>query len=71
VVRQHYVEAKQINDGIDALNSKKHSRMIGCVFNYAHTARFGSVGMFAYGYGGYGYGYGHKYGYGYGGHYER
>lgn len=67
VVRQHFVEAKQINDGIDALNSKKHSRMIGCVFNYAHSGRFGSVGMFAYGNGGYGYGYG----YGYGGHYDR
>lgn len=71
VVRQHYVEAKQINDGIDALNSKRHSRMIGCVFNYAHTARFGSVGMFAYGYGGYSYGYGYGHKYGYGGHYER
>ena len=67
VVRQHFVEAKQINDGIDSLNSKKHSRLIGCVFNYAHSGRFGSVGMFAYGNGSYGYGYG----YGYGGHYDR
>lgn len=65
VVRQHFVEAKQINDGIDSLTGAKHSRMLGCVFNYAHSGRFGSVGMFAYGNGSYGYGYG------YGGHYDR
>jgi capsular exopolysaccharide synthesis family protein len=61
VVRQHFVEARQINDGIDALGS----RVLGCVFNYARSGRFGSVGSFAYGNGSYGYGYG------YGGHYDR
>lgn len=67
VVRQHYVEARQINDGIDSLNSRKN-KVIGCVFNYAHYGRFGSVGLFAYGNGG---SYGYGYGYGYGGHYDR
>lgn len=65
VVRQHYVEAKIINDGIDSLNSRKN-RVIGCVFNYAHSGRFGSVGAFAYGNGS-----GYGYGYGYGGHYDK
>lgn len=66
VVRQHLVEAKQINDGIDSLNSRQH-KVIGCVFNYAHSGRFGSVGAFAYGNSyGYGYGYGS-----YGGHYDK
>ena len=64
VVRQHFVEAKQINDRIDALNGGRH-RVIGCVFNYAHSGRFGSVGAFAYGNSRYGYGYG------YGGHYGK
>ncbi|MBQ4045600.1 MAG: hypothetical protein II627_04045, partial [Lachnospiraceae bacterium] len=68
VVRQHLVEAKQINDGIDSLNSRKH-KVIGCVFNYAHSGRFGSVGAFAYG-NSYGYGYGYGYGK-YGGHYDK
>ena len=61
VVRQHFVEAKLINDGIDALSSRKN-KVIGCVFNYAHSGRFGSVGSYAYGHGGYGYGYGGHYG---------
>lgn len=65
VVRQHFVEARRINDGIDSLNSQKN-RVIGCVFNYAYSGRFGSVGSFAYGNrSGYGYGYG------YGGHYDK
>ena len=64
VVRQHFVEARQINDGIDSLSSRKN-KVIGCVFNYAHSGRFGSVGSYAYGHGGYGYGYG------YGGHYDK
>ena len=65
VVRQHFVEARRINDGIDSLNSRRN-RVIGCVFNYAHSGRFGSVGSFAYGNrSGYGYGYG------YGGHYDK
>lgn len=65
VVRQHFVEARQINDGIDSLNSRK-KRVIGCVFNYAHSGRFGSVGSFAYGNSS-----GYGYGYGYGGHYDK
>ena len=65
VVRQHFVEAKRINDGIDSLNSRKN-RVIGCVFNYAHYGRFGSVGSFAYGNSS-----GYGYGYGYGGHYDK
>lgn len=64
IVRQHYMEAKVINDKIDSLNGKTH-RLIGCVFNYARTGRLGSVGSYAYGYG-----YG-RYGYGYGGHYGK
>ena len=63
VVRQHLVEARQINDGIDALSSRKDNRVLGCVFNYARSGRFGSVGSFAYG--------NSSYGYGYGGHYDR
>ena len=65
VVRQHFVEARRINDGIDSLNGQK-KRVIGCVFNYAHSGRFGSVGSFAYGNSG-----GYGYGYGYGGHYDK
>lgn len=61
VVRQHFVEARLINDGIDSLNGRKN-RLIGCVFNYAYSGRFGSVGSFAYGY---------SSGYGYGGHYDK
>ena len=61
VVRQHYVEARLINDGIDSLNGRK-KRLIGCVFNYAYSGHFGSVGSFAYGY---------SSGYGYGGHYDK
>ena len=61
VVRQHFVEARLINDGIDALNGR-HKKLIGSVFNYAYSGRFGSVGSFAYGY---------SSGYGYGGHYDK
>jgi len=64
VVRQHFIEAKQINDKIDSLNGKNH-RLLGCVFNHVKSGRFGSVGSYAYGYG-----YG-RYGYGYGGHYGK
>ena len=61
VIRQHFVEARLINDGIDALNGRT-KRLIGSVFNYAYSGRFGSVGSFAYGY---------SSGYGYGGQYDR
>ena len=61
VVRQHFVEARLINDGIDSLNGRE-KRLIGCVFNYAYSGRFGNVGSFAYGY---------SSGYGYGGHYDK
>ena len=61
VVRQHFVEARLINDGIDSLNGGAN-RLIGSVFNYAYSGRFGSVGSFAYGY---------SSGYGYGGHYDK
>ena len=61
VVRQHFVEARLINDGIDSLNGRE-KRMIGSVFNYAYSGRFGSVGSFAYGY---------SSRYGYGGHYDK
>lgn len=60
VIRQHWTEAREINDTIDALGGKE--RVLGCVFNNVHkTALGGAVG--------YGYGYGH--GYGYGGHYAK
>lgn len=61
VVRQHFVEARLINDGIDSLNGRE-KRVIGSVFNYAYSGRFGSVGSFAYGY---------SSRYGYGGHYDK
>ncbi len=64
VVRQHFMEARQINDKIDSLNGAGH-RLLGCVFNYASSGRFGNIGSYAYGYG-----YG-RYGYGYGGHYGK
>ena len=55
VVRQHWVEAKEINDTIDALGGRDH--MLGCVFN---NARKGNVTGAA-----------SEYGYGYGGHYAK
>lgn len=55
VVRQHWVEAKDINDTIDALGGR--DRILGCVFNNASKNSMG--GAFA-GYG-YGYGYGGQY----------
>ena len=62
VVRQHWTEARDINDTIDALGGKE--RVLGCVFNNVHkTGLGGSTG--------YGYGYGYSHGYGYGGHYAK
>ena len=55
VIRQHWVEAKEINDTIDALGGRE--RVLGCVFN---NARKGNVGGAA-----------SEYGYGYGGHYAK
>lgn len=55
VIRQHWVEAKEINDTIDALGGKE--RVLGCVFN---NARKGSV-----------IGAASDYGYSYGGHYAK
>ena len=55
VIRQHLVEAKEINDTIDALGGRE--RILGCVFN---NARKGSVSGAA-----------SEYGYGYGGHYAK
>lgn len=55
VIRQHWVEAKEINDTIDALGGREH--VLGCVFN---NARKGNVGGAA-----------SEYGYGYGGHYAK
>ena len=60
VVRQHWTEARDINDTIDALGGKE--RVLGCVFNNVHKTGLAGVA-------GYGYGYGH--GYGYGGHYAK
>ena len=52
VVRQHFVEAKEINDTIDSLGGREN--ILGCVFN---NARKGSIGTsnsgYGYGYGGY------------------
>lgn len=55
VIRQHWVEAKEINDTIDALGGREH--VLGCVFN---NARKGNVSGAAA-----------EYGYGYGGHYAK
>ena len=55
VIRQHWVEAKEINDTIDALGGREH--VLGCVFN---NARRGNVSGTAL-----------EYGYGYGGHYAK
>lgn len=69
VVRQHKVEAKNINDTIDVLNGDS-DRLIGCVLNDVYVSSFlnveGSGGQYSR-YGKYG-----KYGkYGYGGRYGR
>lgn len=56
VVRQHWTEARDINDTIDALGGRE--RVLGCVFNNVHRTRLG--GNIGYGYG-YGYGYGGRY----------
>ena len=62
VIRQHTVEARDINDALDALNGNK-DHVIGCIFNNVHS------GLPLPGSGrGYGYGYGN---YGYGGHYGK
>lgn len=51
VIRQHWIEAREINDTIDALGGRK--RMLGCVFNNARkTSLTGSVAGYGYGYGG-------------------
>ena len=48
VVRQHWVEAREINDTIDALGGKEH--MLGCVFNNARkTGMSASYGSYGYG----------------------
>ena len=53
VVRQHMVEAREINDTIDALGGREH--MLGCVLNNARKDNISSVSS-GYGYGSYGYG---------------
>ena len=53
VIRQHWIEAKEINDTIDALGGK--DKMLGCVFNNARKSSASSVST------GYGYGYGGQY----------
>ena len=48
VVRQHWIEAREINDTIDALGGRE--RMLGCVFNNARKSSTGAA--LSYGYGG-------------------
>lgn len=55
VIRQHWVEAKEINDTIDALGGREH--VLGCVFNNARKGNAGGAAS--------------EYGYGYGGHYAK
>ena len=55
VIREHWIEAREINDTIDALGGREH--MLGCVLNNAHKSSFGGASV---GYG-YGYGYGGQY----------
>ena len=59
IVRQHWIEAREINDTIDALGGRDH--MLGCVFNNARRNSMSSSNA----------GYGYGYGYSYGGHYSR
>lgn len=54
VIRQHWIEARAINDTIDALGGK--DKMLGCVFNNARKAGAGGAVS-----AGYGYGYGGQY----------
>ena len=58
VVRQHWTEARYINDTIDALGGKK--RVLGCVLNNVRKTGLGGSTGYRYGYG-----------YGYGGHYAK
>lgn len=53
VIRQHWIEARVINDTIDALGGK--DRMLGCVLNNAHKNGVSTASS------GYGYGYGGQY----------
>ena len=55
-VRQHMVEAKDINDAIDVLNGDK-KKMLGVIFNDVNLAGSNMTSI------------GYNYGYGYGGHY--
>ena len=57
VVRQHMVEAKDINDAIDALNGGEN-KVLGCILNDVHT---GTLRIFNTGGYGYSYGYGGSY----------
>ncbi len=57
VVRQHMVEAKDLNDAIDLLNGED-SKLLGCVFNNVHLNMVEKAKMMGYGYE-------------YGGHYEQ
>ena len=50
IIRQHWVEAKEINDTIDALGGRK--RMLGCVFNNARKGSVSGASDYGYGYGG-------------------
>ena len=63
VVRQHMVEAGDLNDAIDALNGSS-DHVIGCVFNNVHAGMTlpGSGRGYSYGYGRGNYGYGGGYG---------
>lgn len=59
-VRQHMVEAGDINDAIDVLNGG-NDKLLGVVFNNVTAAGIGSISSYGYSYG-YGYGYGGQYG---------
>ena len=50
VIRQHWVEARAINDTIDALGGRE--RMLGCVFNNAHRSMTSGATIVGHGYGG-------------------
>lgn len=64
VVRQHLVEAGDINDAGDALNGGAN-RLLGIVFNNVHSGIMPLAGSSS------GYGYGYGYGYEYGSHQEK
>ena len=58
VVRQHMVEAHDLNDAIDALNGGE-DKLLGVVFNNVHSGIMPLPGSYSgYGYGSYGFGYG-------------